>query len=65
MDEDASNEDRSLLHSNKAACYLMQQKCVSLSTNCMRHTSEALFKARDEDADSENWGLLHSTKAAT
>ena len=27
--EDTSNEDRALLHSNKAACYLMQQKCAA------------------------------------
>ena len=28
--EDSTSEDRALLHSNKAACYMMQQKCVAL-----------------------------------
>ena len=26
--EESTPEDRALLHSNKAACYLMQQKCA-------------------------------------
>ena len=28
--EDGTTEDRALLHSNKAACHMMQQKCVPL-----------------------------------